>query len=76
MTPGENAPEDVVLEALAPAATSDGRTIVFVSSTDNTLDLWTADANGRRKTRLVPSVTAEQVAVTPDDRFVLLHLNR
>ena len=71
VTPGQNTPEDVVLEALAPAATSDGRTIVFVSSTDNTLDLWTADANGRRKTRLVPSVTAEQVAVTPDDRFVL-----
>ena len=71
VTPGENTPEDVVLEALAPAVTSDGRTIVFVSSTDNTLDLWTADANGRRKTRLVPSVTAEQVAVTPDDRYVL-----
>ena len=71
VTPGQNTPEDVVLEALTPAATSDGRTIVFVSSTDNTLDLWTADANGRRKTRLVPSVTAEQVAVTPDDRFVL-----
>jgi Tol biopolymer transport system component len=71
VTPGQNTPEDVVFEALTPAATSDGRTIVFVSSTDNTLDLWTADAGGRRKTRLVPSVTAEQVAVTPDDRFVL-----
>ncbi len=71
VTPGENTPEDVVLEALAPAATSDGRTIVFVSSTDNTLDLWTADANGRRKTRLAPSVVANPVAVTPDDRFVL-----
>ena len=51
MTPGQNTPEEVVLEALTPAATSDGRTIVFVSSA--TLDLWTADANGRRKTRLV-----------------------
>ena len=71
VTPGQNTPEDVVLEALAPAATSDGRTIVFVSSTDNTLDLWTADANGRRKTRLVPSVTANNLAVTRDDRFVL-----
>jgi serine/threonine protein kinase len=71
VTPGQTTPEDIVLEALAPAATSDGSTIVFVSSTDNTLDLWTADASGRRKTRLVPSVTAEQVAVTPDDRFVL-----
>jgi Tol biopolymer transport system component len=71
VTPGQNTPEDVVLEAVAPVATSDGGTIVFVSSTDNSLDLWTADANGRRKTRLVPSVTANVVAVTPDDRFVL-----
>ncbi len=71
VTPGQNTPEDVVVEALAPAATSDGRTIVFVSSTDNTLDLWTADANGRRKTRLVPSVTANNLAVTRDDRYVL-----
>lgn len=69
--PGQNSPEDVVLEALAPAATRDGGTIVFVSSADNTLDLWTADANGRRKTRLAPSVTANLLAVTPDDRSVL-----
>jgi Tol biopolymer transport system component len=73
VTPGQNSPEDVVLEALAPAATSDGGTIVFVSSTDNTLDLWTADANGRRKTRLAPSVTANLLAVTPDDRYVLFN---
>src|SRR5688572_8352640 len=43
MMPGQKTPEEVLLEALAPAATSDGGTIVFVSSTDNTLDLWTAD---------------------------------
>jgi Tol biopolymer transport system component len=71
VTPGDTAAEDVILEALAPAATSDGGTIVFVSTADNSLDLWTADANGRRKMRLVPSVTAGPVAVTPDDRFVL-----
>ena len=72
VTPVENTPEDVVLEGLAPAATSDGRTIVFVSSTtDDMMDLWTADASGRRKTRLVASVVPGPVAVTPDDRFVL-----
>jgi Tol biopolymer transport system component len=71
VTPGQNTPAEVVLEALAPAATSDGGTIVFVSSADNTLDLWTADANGRPKTRLAPSVTAQLLAVTPDDRYVL-----
>ena len=71
VTTGQNTPEDVILEAVAPVATSDGGTIVFVSTTDNTLDLWTADANGRRKTRLAPSVTANLVAITPDDRNVL-----
>jgi Tol biopolymer transport system component len=72
VTPGQNTPVEVVVPGgLAPAATSDGGTIVFVSSTDNNLDLWTADAGGRRKTRLVHSVTAERVAVTPDDRWVL-----
>ncbi len=71
LMPGKNNPEDVVLEAVSPAATSDGGTIVFVSSADNTLDLWTADANGRRKTRLAASVTANLLAVTPDDRSVL-----
>ena len=61
-----------MLDALTPGVTSDGRTIVFVSSsTDSFLDLWTAEANGRRVVRLVPSVTAEQVVVTPDDRSVI-----
>jgi Tol biopolymer transport system component len=69
LTPGVNTPEDVVLEALAPASTSDGGTIVFVSTTDR-LELWTADANGRRNMRLA-SATAGFVAITPDDRFVL-----
>ncbi len=71
MTPGQGA-EEVVLDALNPAATSDGRTIVFVSSsTDSPLDLWTADAAGRRGRQLAPSVTAERMVITPDDRSVL-----
>jgi Tol biopolymer transport system component len=72
MTPGEGGAEEVVFDALSPVATSDGRTILFVSSsTENPLDLWTADATGRRGRRLVPSVTASQMAITPDDRSVL-----
>jgi len=72
VTPGQGTSEEVVLDALTPGVTSDGRTIVFVSSsTDSTLELWKAEANGRRVARLVPSVTASQVVVTPDDRSVI-----
>jgi eukaryotic-like serine/threonine-protein kinase len=72
VTPGQDTSEEVMLDALAPGVTSDGRTIVFVSSsTDSTLDLWKAEANGRRVARLVASVTAEQVVVTPDERAVI-----
>ena len=69
--PDKAASEEVVLDALTPGATSDGRTIVFVSSVGGQLDLWTADASGRRIAQLVPGVTAEQAVVTPDDRAVL-----
>jgi serine/threonine protein kinase len=71
VTPGQDTPEEVVVDALTPGITSDARTIVFVSSSNSVLDLWTAGANGRRVARLVPSVTAEQVVVTPDDRSVI-----
>ena len=72
VTPGQDTSEEVVVDALTPGVTSDGRTIVFVSSsTDSILDLWKAEANGRRVARLVRSVTAEQVVVTPDDRSVI-----
>ena len=57
VTPGQDTSEEVVVDALTPGVTSDGRTIVFVSSSTD-LGLWTADANGRRVARLVPSVTA------------------
>jgi Tol biopolymer transport system component len=72
VTPGAPRSEEVVLDAVTPAATSDGATIVFVSSsTTNPLELWTADASGRRVAQLAPAVTASQVMVTPDDRSVL-----
>ena len=68
LTPGETTPEVVVSDALSPAVTTDGATMVFVSSDD--LSLWTADAAGRRVIQLTRSVTAEPVAVSTDDRFV------
>ena len=68
LSPGETTPEVVVSDALSPAVTTDGATMVFVSSDD--LFLWTADAAGRRITQLASSATAEPVAVSTDDRFV------
>ena len=71
-SPGGGAPEAVMVDALTPGVTSDGRTIAFVASAaDNQLSLWTADASGRRMVQLAPVVTASSVVVTPDDRSVL-----
>jgi serine/threonine protein kinase/Tol biopolymer transport system component len=68
---GQGTPEAVVLDAMSFAVTSDERTIVFVSTTANILELWKADASGRRIEKLVSSATGSQVAITPDDRSVL-----
>jgi Tol biopolymer transport system component len=72
VTPGQDTPEEVVSDAITPGVTSDGRTIVFIaSSSANLLELWKADANGRRVAKLVSSVTASQAVVTPDGRAVI-----
>lgn len=71
ITAGTSASETVLADALTPGATSDGRTIVFVSSINGQLDLWTADGSGRRIAQLVQRVTATQAIVTPDNREVL-----
>ena len=72
IVPGRDGAEEVVLDALTPAVTSDGSTIVFVSSSsEDAFSLWKADASGRRIAKLAPSATAGQVVVTPDDRSVI-----
>ena len=48
VAPDKAASVEVVLDALTPGATSNSRAIVFVSSVAGELDLWTADASGRR----------------------------
>ena len=70
VTPGQDTSEEVLLDALSPGVTSDGSTIVFVTSSPEP-DLWKADANGRRMTRLAQSVTMSRMVITPDDRSVL-----
>ena len=66
--PGEGRPEEVlIVDAVLPAATSDGGTIVFVSTSGG---LWTADASGRRITQLAPT-GSDSAIVIANDRFVL-----
>ena len=63
------------LEELAkgqtPAATSDGRTIVFRSTDGKRPGIWKADADGRNLVPLVPGPRLSAPIVTADDRFVV-----
>ena len=70
-TPGESAAEELVFDAQSPAARTDGGGIVFVStSPESPLNLFAADAAGRRTTPL-GSASLDQLAVTPDNGSVL-----
>jgi Tol biopolymer transport system component len=72
VTPGKPGADDFLSDALTPRATSDARTIVFVSPAGGRLGgLWTADASGRPQAQLAQEATADQVVITPDDRSVL-----
>jgi Tol biopolymer transport system component len=75
ITPGDATHEEVIADALTPGTTSDGGTIVFITSSAandlDSLNLWTADASGRRIARLASRVTASLALVTPDDRSVI-----
>jgi serine/threonine protein kinase/dipeptidyl aminopeptidase/acylaminoacyl peptidase len=76
---GRGASEEVATKATAPAATSDGRTIVFASTeTGAGAGLWKADADGRHLEQLVSGQVAPAVGlvVTPDDRYVLFRSSR
>ena len=82
--PDGRMPEEIVLKGIAPGATSDGRTIVYISTkTGSEAGLWKADADGRNAIQLVsgpimvdPTATGNWVTVTPDDRqAVFVSLN-
>jgi Tol biopolymer transport system component len=68
IAPGQSGSEELMLDALTPAVTSDSQTIAFVTPT---LELWTADARGRKVAKLASSVSLMQTVITPDDRSVL-----
>jgi eukaryotic-like serine/threonine-protein kinase len=62
--------EQLVADADSPAAVADGRTILYLSRTEDVLNtLWKADADGRGATQLAGDATWP--VVTPDDRHVI-----
>jgi Tol biopolymer transport system component len=77
LTPGRGTAEVVVPQGGGPAATSDGRTVVFNSfETGARAGLWKADADGRHAVQLVPGDVGSAVVVTGDDRYVIFMSGR
>jgi len=77
--PDGGIPEEIGLKGVGPGATSDGRTIVYVSTeTGSNAGLWKADRDGSHATQLVSgpimidiASTGNWVTVTPDDQQVV-----
>ncbi len=77
--PDRGIPEEIGLRGIGPGATSDGRTIIYVSKeTGSNAGLWKADRDGSHATQLVSgpimidiASTGNWVTVTPDDRQVV-----
>ena len=71
MIPGRRAAGEIITTGYYPAATSDGRTIVFMSTEPgNRGGLWRVDSDGRNATQLVPGETLWP-AVTADNQRVI-----
>ncbi len=69
--PDRGTTQEIIANADGPAATSDGRTIVYLSREQDTLNtLWKADADGRRATQLVAG-DATWPIVTRDNHSVI-----
>jgi len=79
IAPDRGMPEEIGLKGIGPGATSDGRTIVYVSTeTGRNAGVWKADRDGSHATQLVSgpimidiASTGNWVTVTPDDRQVV-----
>jgi Tol biopolymer transport system component len=70
-SPDTRSTEEIVPNAGDPAATSDGRTIVYGSREPGTLgSVWKADADGRRAEKLAPA--GFHPVVTPDDHVLFV----
>ena len=75
VTPG-SAPVDIVTSAVLPAVTADGRTVVFVNTSDGALGLWKVDATSGARPVTVEKGNALWPIVTPDDRSVVFMSTR
>jgi DNA-binding winged helix-turn-helix (wHTH) protein/Tol biopolymer transport system component len=76
MLPGSGTPEEIIPNATSPAATSDGRTIVFQSTQDGPqTGLWRSDGDGRNRVQIATGSVMGPV-VTADDRFVVFRSAR
>ncbi len=73
--PGGGAPQGIVSRGDLPTATSDGRTIVFVSDETGRAGLWKANTGGGRRMQLL-SENVGWPRVTSDDRYVLFTSSR
>ena len=69
LVPDRGAPSLVVEAAAQPAATSDGRTIVFTRFAPRAAEIWKADADGRNATQLADN--GFHSAITRDNQYVL-----
>ena len=76
VTPGSAERDEPIAKGSWPAATSNGRTIVFFSrEAGGGRGLWKADADGRHAVQLVPGSTI-RAAITRDDRHVVFIWDR
>ncbi len=67
---GESNPEELIANAYSPAATRDGRTIVFSRVENGRRGIWRADGDGRGA-REVGASAAGRVSLTPDGRYAI-----
>jgi serine/threonine protein kinase len=71
VVPGE-APQEVVPAGYAPSATSDGRTVVYVSIPGRQSEIWKID-DTRKQTLLA---VGGSPMVTPDDKWVIFYSSK
>jgi Tol biopolymer transport system component len=67
---GESNPEELIANAYSPAATADGRTIVFSRYEKGRRGIWRADGDGRGAIEVGTSA-ASRVTLTPDGKQVI-----